>query len=432
MRDSGVEWIGEIPEGWSTCRMGPNFYMKGRIGWQGLKSDDFIDEGPCLITGTDFDNGTVDWSRCYHISQERFDEDPAIHVQEDDVLFTKDGTVGKLAYVDRNPGQASLNSHLLLIRGFDKARTSQRFLFWVLQSDVFTRFKLLVQHGSVMDSISQTDMRHFIYPLPDIEEQERIAHQLDGEVAEVEAASSTASHQIDVLRRYRESLIHEAVTKGLDPSAPMKPSGVEWIGDINAAWLMSKVKYQADVTLGKMLDAGKIEMAAEEAPYLRAGNIVNGCISGDIKMMPFSLEEKPKFLLRQGDALVVEGGNVGETAIYESADSEMYFQKSLNRVRMFNGRNRFFAYWMSFLKSTGFLPQLCNRSTILHYTREKLLATPMVCPPDAEQDAIVSHLDEHCARIDSIIDLKQRQLDILKRRRQSLIYEYVTGKRRVK
>lgn len=286
--------------------------------------------------------------------------------------------------------------------------------------------------GSTLPSMTQTDLGGIFVPHPNLSEQRKIVACLENKTSSFDVAISTLTNQLDVLRRYRASLIHEAVTKGLDPSAPMKPSGVEWIGDINAAWLMSKVKYQADVTLGKMLDAGKIEMAAEEAPYLRAGNIVNGCISGDIKMMPFSLEEKPKFLLRQGDALVVEGGNVGETAIYESADSEMYFQKSLNRVRMFNGRNRFFAYWMSFLKSTGFLPQLCNRSTILHYTREKLLATPMVCPPDAEQDAIVSHLDEHCARIDSIIDLKQRQLDILKRRRQSLIYEYVTGKRRVK
>jgi type I restriction enzyme S subunit len=99
MKDSGIEWIGEIPEHWIYGRIKYNTYLKGRIGWQGLKADEFIDEGPYLVTGIHFGNDEVDWDKCYHISAERYNEAPEIHLRVGDLLITKDGTIGKLAYI---------------------------------------------------------------------------------------------------------------------------------------------------------------------------------------------------------------------------------------------------------------------------------------------------------------------------------------------
>ena len=99
-KDSGVEWIGEIPSRWYLNKVGNNTYVKGRIGWKGLRSEDFIDEGPFLITGTDFNkDGSINWENMYHVDQERYDEDPFIQLQDHDVLITKDGTIGKVVYV---------------------------------------------------------------------------------------------------------------------------------------------------------------------------------------------------------------------------------------------------------------------------------------------------------------------------------------------
>ena len=116
MKDSGVEWIGEIPRHWMTNRISRMTYVKGRIGWKGLKSDEFTDQGPILITGTDFQNGLIEWSSTYHVTQERYDEDPFIIVKNDDVLITKDGTIGKVVHITNLPGPATLNSGIFVTR----------------------------------------------------------------------------------------------------------------------------------------------------------------------------------------------------------------------------------------------------------------------------------------------------------------------------
>lgn len=116
MKDSGIEWIGEIPAEWDLLKLKYCSYLKGRIGWQGLRAEEFTEEGPYLITGTDFENGRIQFERSYHITEERYAEAPQIQLKVGDLLITKDGTVGKMALVTELPDKASLNSHLLLIR----------------------------------------------------------------------------------------------------------------------------------------------------------------------------------------------------------------------------------------------------------------------------------------------------------------------------
>ena len=137
MKDSGVQWIGEIPSKWGFNKVGNNSYVKGRIGWKGLRSEDFIDEGPYLITGTDFNkDGTIKWDNMYHVSQERYDEDPFIQLKDEDVLITKDGTIGKVLYVGNLKGQTCLNSGIFLTRSTTNEYIS-RFFYWILVSNVF-------------------------------------------------------------------------------------------------------------------------------------------------------------------------------------------------------------------------------------------------------------------------------------------------------
>ena len=135
MKPSGVAWIGDIPESWDTKRVKYLATLKGRIGWQGLTSDEYIDEGPYLITGVDFQNGGIDWRSCVHISDRRWEEASEIQIENGDLLITKDGTVGKVAIVSNLQGRASLNSGVLLIR--TGSEYDKRFLFWVLQSEEF-------------------------------------------------------------------------------------------------------------------------------------------------------------------------------------------------------------------------------------------------------------------------------------------------------
>lgn len=116
MKPSGIDWIGEIPCSWNIKRIKYLAQLKGRIGWQGLTSDEYTDVGPFLITGVDFSNGGINWENCVHITEERWAEAPEIHIKNGDLLITKDGTVGKVAIVENLQGKASLNSGVLLIK----------------------------------------------------------------------------------------------------------------------------------------------------------------------------------------------------------------------------------------------------------------------------------------------------------------------------
>ena len=135
MKKSSIQWIGAIPESWNTKRIKYMAILKGRIGWQGLTSEEYQDEGAYLITGVDFANGGIDWENCVHVPMKRWEEAKGIQIQDGDLLITKDGTIGKVAIVSNIPGETSLNSGVLRIMPIDGY--SKRFLYWLIKSDEF-------------------------------------------------------------------------------------------------------------------------------------------------------------------------------------------------------------------------------------------------------------------------------------------------------
>lgn len=212
LKDSGVDWIGQVPEGWEVRRVKNDYFLKGRIGWQGLKAEEFIDDGPWLITGTDFVKGRIKWETCYHVSEQRYYQDVGLQVREGDLLVTKDGTVGKLAYIDYVPGLCSLNSHLLLMRPLVSSRVDNKYMFWLLSSNVFRHYIEYESNGSTMQSLSQEAVSRFLYCAPAVAVQREIAAYLDEECAKIDKAAAVAEKQIDAYRRLKRSLINEVVT----------------------------------------------------------------------------------------------------------------------------------------------------------------------------------------------------------------------------
>ena len=211
MKQSGIKWIGEVPETWKLLKLKFYSYLKGRIGWQGLTADEFTEEGPYLITGTDFENGRIQFERSYHITEERYNEAPEIQLQVGDLLVTKDGTVGKMALVTDLPDKASLNSHLLLIRPTNGAYIN-RFLFWLMSSDVFTEYTGYSQDGTIMASLSQEKIGNFQSYFPSVEEQEAIADYLDVECQRIDEIIDNLEKQVDIMKKHKKSLIYEYVT----------------------------------------------------------------------------------------------------------------------------------------------------------------------------------------------------------------------------
>ena len=269
-KDSGVAWIGHIPEHWRVSVIKRTTYIKGRIGWQGLTSEEYQSEGKyLLVTGTDFEDGKVRWEGCWYVDEERYAEDPYIQLANNDVLITKDGTIGKIALVENMPIEATLNSGVFVTRPY-KREYSPQFMFWLLNSDLFPEFIEYSKVGTTIAHLYQKTFERFSYPLPPLDEQRRIADYLDKTCGSIDTAIDKKQKQLETLDALRKSVIHNAVTRGLDNSVEMKDSGVEWFEKIPEHWEIDRLKdvvaankdaikvgpFGSDLLLGDMADEG--------------------------------------------------------------------------------------------------------------------------------------------------------------------------------
>lgn len=212
-KETNIAWIGKIPESWKTIKLKYTSWLKGRIGWDGLTSSEYVDEGPHLITGTDFANGEINWSTCVHISEERFKEDELLHIKEDDLLITKDGTIGKLAIVKNCPEKVSLNSGVMIIRNTGELKYFNKYLYYVLQSKQFNLWYELSQGGnSTIRHLYQGQFYDFEFTYPSLIEQKAISDYLDLKCADIDTLISMRNSKIDKLNEYKTSLIFEYVT----------------------------------------------------------------------------------------------------------------------------------------------------------------------------------------------------------------------------
>lgn len=242
-KSSGIGWIGNLPIHWKHGKIKYSTYVKGRIGWQGLRSDEFVDEGCFCVTGTDFKEGKIAWETCYRVSDGRYEEDPYIQLKEGDLLITKDGTIGKVALVKGLSGRATLNSGVFLTRPLMGEYLTD-FMYWVLSSDVFQRYFDLTKSGSTIQHLYQNVFVDFCYPLPSVPEQQAIATYLDDKTRKIDTLIAKKQRLIELLKEQRTAIINQAVTKGINPNVRMKDSGVEWIGEIPEHWeVVGMTKY---------------------------------------------------------------------------------------------------------------------------------------------------------------------------------------------
>ncbi|MCI5539620.1 MAG: restriction endonuclease subunit S [Campylobacter lanienae] len=211
-KDSGIPWIGEIPKHWKISKIKYECFLKGRIGWQGLTTAEYIEEGAYLVTGVDFLNGNIDWQNCVRVSEWRFNQAPEIQIKNNDLLITKDGTVGKIALTKDTPKQATLNSGVMLIRPKNK-NYYEKFLFYILSSDQFWLWFSYINSGNTtIIHLYQNSFDNFSFTLPPLNEQKEIAEFLDKKCEKIDRLNENYTKQITALKEYKKSLIYECVT----------------------------------------------------------------------------------------------------------------------------------------------------------------------------------------------------------------------------
>ena len=212
MIDSEIEWIGRIPEHWNIKLIKNICSLKGRIGWEGLTKDEYISEGPTLITGINFDNGSINWDSCEHVSEWRYNQDKSIQIKNKDLLITKDGTVGKVAIVKDCPEKVTLNSGVLLLRPLNNEYI-EKYLYYVLLSNEFWHWFEIENIGNTtIIHLYQNRFAKFKLALPPIDEQKEIANYLDKKCSEIDEILNSKMKQKEQMGQYKKSVIYEYVT----------------------------------------------------------------------------------------------------------------------------------------------------------------------------------------------------------------------------
>ena len=427
MKDSGIEWIGEIPQTWGTLRL--KYCLIANDG--GVWGIDPIDESEAKIVLRSTEQ-TIDGQWCI--------SDPATRnltginllryrIKPHDLLITKSSGsslhIGKTTIADSNFKENELYySNFLQRLRVDDTKLVPCMAWYLLNASfIRAQFVYLQNSTSGLGNINSSNIDELVIPKCPLAEQGRIAEFLDEKCAEVDALAGEIKEQIATLEEYKRSVITEAVTKGLDASVPMKDSGIEWIGEIPQAWDVRKGKYVLQY-LQK-----PVRIDDEVITCFRDGQVT---LRGNRREDGFTMADKEIGYqgIDKGD-LVVHGmdgfaGAIGISDCRGKASPVLNVLDTQQNKRYVMFYLRSLAYRDVFLAlSTGIRVRSCD----LRWN--KLAELFYLIPPLAEQEQIVAKIDEMLAKVDALIAEKQNQLATLEEYKKSVIFEYVTGKKEV-
>ena len=405
-KESGVEWLGEVPEHWLV--VGPKRIMRSCSGGTLIKGEcaDEAEDGlyPAFsASGQDVWVATAD----YRV--------PGI------VLSAVGARCGKTFKADGDWSVVA-NTHCL----FPDLQQNRDF-FWYLTN----REDWWEKGGTAQPFVKVKETLDRLWCIPPQDDQLAIASFLDHETAKIDALIAEQQRLIELLQEKRQAVISHAVTKGLNPEAPMKDSGVEWLGEVPEHWDVAVVGHKYSVQLGKMLDSAQ-QTGDHSKPYLRVADVQWDSINtNDLPEMDFPPHSQERYLLKAGDLLVNEGGSyVGRAAIWEEAIEECYYQKSLHRLRAYQEvrDSTHFMYWlMEYATKTGVFIAGGNQTTIDHLTAEQLRKYRFGFPSLEEQVQIADYVRLATGKLLNLTKDAENLVKILQERRSALISAAVTG-----
>lgn len=212
LKKTSIQGISGIPEEWNEVNLLKVIYFRARLGWRGLKAEEYVDEGYPFLSAFNIVSNNLQWANLNFINKQRYDESPEIKLSLNDILIVKDGAgIGKCARVENMPlGESTVNSSLGVITVSEKLYYS--YLFYFFLSTPFQNNVYFLKNGMGVPHLTQENMKSVRIPLPPILEQKMIADYLDAKCAEIDELIKVKQEKIETLKQYRQSLIFEAVT----------------------------------------------------------------------------------------------------------------------------------------------------------------------------------------------------------------------------
>lgn len=426
MKNSGVAWIGDVPKNWEIVKIGQLFQCRN-----------------VKVNDTDFQPLSVSKGGIVPQMENVAKSDANDNRKQ---VLTGDFVINSRSDRKQSCGVSKLDGSVSLINtvlyGFDKDRVISEYNNYLLKNYGFAEEFYRWGHGIVADlwTTRWQEMKNIEIPVPSIKIQEDILSALRIKSKNINLLIFNQEQQIEKLKQYKQSLITEVVTKGLDPDVPKKDSGVEWIGKIPENWTIKPLK--SLFGFGKGLPITKENLLTDGIPVISYGQIHAKWNSGvtihnELKRFVSEayIKTNPNSLVKYGDFIFADTSEdrdgCGNCVYVDKNETLFAGYHTVILTSSSHSSNKYLAYL--FLTDTWRSQIRCKVSGIKVFSisRKILSSTSIILPDIAEQNDIVSYLDDKCAKIDRLIAIKQEKIDKLNDYKKSLIYEYVTGKREV-
>lgn len=412
-KESGVEWLGEIPAHWelraikNLAKAGAKTFTDG--DW--IEAPFVTNEGVRLIQTGNIGIGVYKEQGFRYISEETFESLQCTEVKPRDVLICRlDGPVGRACLAPdlgvrmiTSVDNAILKVAEDIVPEFVVALLSS--VHWISWIDALCRVG-----GGFRLRVSRSQLGELRAPIPPYEEQQAIATFLDRETTKIDALIAEQRRLIELLQEKRQAIISHAVTKGLDPNAPMKDSGIEWLGEIPAHWEVKKLKFICDIRTGEKDTVNAVE-DGKYPFFVRSQNIerINTC--------SFDCE-----------AVLTAGDGVGVGKVYHYYNGPFDFHQRVYMMNNFKYISGLFFY--NYIMSNFHKVALDGgaKSTVDSLRLPTFLNFMFTTPTEEEQQTIVAFLDQETRKIDNLISEAEKSIALLQERRTALISAAVTGK----
>ena len=429
-KSSGIDWLGDIPEGWEAD------YLKNLGHFASSGIDKKTIEGEPLIQMVNYTDIYGNETRIINSDRDFMTVScPAWKIPESnlikgDLVFTPSSEtiedIGLSALIFENLNNTVFSYHVVRFRfskpfdhGFKKYLCNNNFVLQQFSS---------AAKGTTRQILDRNDFKSIHVVVPSVEEQKKIADFLDRETAKIDEMVAKKQKMMELLKEKRQAIITHAVTKGLDPKAKMKPSGIDWLGDIPVGWEMKRAKYLGRAIIGLTYSPDEVVNEGEGVLILRSSNIQNGLV--ELNDNVYVKKEIPEDLFtKSGDILICSRNGsvrlIGKNILIDESTENLSFGAFMT---IFRSRNYEFLYY--FFNSSLFISQtgLFSTSTINQLTTSILDNLEIPTPPSDAQQKIVKFLKSGTAKIDEMMKKVEIQISKLQEYRQALITDAVTGK----
>ncbi len=422
-KDSGIEWIGEIPESWEVSKI--KYIATNTVDYGlNISGENYVEDGIRFLRTTDIDDfGNLKKNGVY-LSQDDVDNNFLLH--DGDLLISRSGTIGR-AYVHKGTNEIFSFAGYLVRFSFSDIDIS-KFIYYLTKSSTFGKWLKSISVESTIGNVNGQKYANYQFALPLTEEIQTIIKYLNLQIIKIDTLIENKQTQIELLKEERTAIINQAVTKGLNPDVPMRDSGIEWLGEIPEHWGIVRLKLISNIRYGLGQPPRELEGGL---PIIRATNIKRGIIDTkdlvyvDPKDIPY--DRNP--ILKADEIIVVRSGAyTGDSAIIPTkyAGSVTGYDMVVSAKK---ANPKYIAY--SLLSNSILHNQidLCKlRAAQPHLNAEELGNILVFLPPDKEQEQIVESIIKENQLIESTIQIINNQVKYLQEYRTALISDAVTGK----